>query len=118
MLFPHSELSIDDIKRETNVTDDQLDQRLEGADLPKVAACFDNPEYYVQILGLTPGQQNDVRSRAHVSGTQVGMMIALTYWRNQNPVVATFKTLLLILLSLRKGDVAVRVCKYLSDKCE
>ena len=118
VLIPHSDLSIDDLKRETNVTDDQLDQRLEEADLPKIAACFDNPEYYVQILGLTPGQQTDVRSRAHVSGTQVGMTVALTYWKNRNPVVATFRALLLILLSLRKGDVAIGVCKYLSDKRE
>ena len=111
-------MSIDFLKRETNVTDDQLDQRLEEADLPEVAACFDNPEYYVQILGLTPGQQTDVRTKAFVSGTHIGMMVALTYWRNKNPVKATFRALLLILLSLLKGDVAVRVCKYLSDKCE
>ena len=111
-------MSIDFLKRETNVTDDQLDQRLEEADLPEVAACFDNTEYYVQILGLTPGQQTDVKTKAFVSGTHIGMMAALKYWRNRNPVEATFRALLLILLSLLKGDVAVRVCKYLSDKCE
>ena len=116
--IPHSELSIDDLKRETNVADDQLDQRLEEADLPEVAACFDNPEYYIQILGLTPGQQTDVRTQAFVSGTHVGMKVALTYWRNSNPLVATFRTLLLILLPILKGDVAIGVCKYLSDKCE
>ena len=53
-----------------------------------------------------------------VKGCQAGMKIALKYWRNRNPVEATFRALLLILLSLLKGDVAVRVCKYLSDKCE
>ena len=111
-------MSIDLLKGETNITDDQLDQRLEEADLPEVAACFDNPEYYVQILGLTPGQQTDVRKQAFVSGTQAGMTVALTYWRNRNPLVATFRALLLILLSLVKGNVAVQVCKYLSDKCE
>ena len=113
-----SDLSIDFLKRETNVTDDQLDQRLEEADLPKVAACFDNTEYYVQILGLTPGQQTDVRTKAFVSGNHIGMMVALMYWRDRNPVEATFRALLLILLSLLKGDVAVRVCKYLSERCE
>ena len=100
------------------MTDDQLDQRLEEADLPEVAACFDNTEYYVQTLGLTPGQQTDVRTKAFVSGTHIGMMVALTYWRNRNPVEATFRAILLILLSLLKGDVAVQVCKFLSDKCE
>ena len=100
------------------MTDDQLDQSLEEADLPEVAACFDNTEYYVQILGLTPGEQTDVRTKTFVSGTHIGMMVALTYWRNRNPVEATFRALLLILLSLAKGDVAVQVCKYLSDKCK
>ena len=111
-------MSIDFLKRETNVTDDQLDQRLEEADLPEVAACFDNTEYYVQILGLAPGEQTDVRTKAFACGNHIGMMVALTYWKSRNPVEATFRALLLILLSLLKGDVAVRVCKYLSDKCK
>ena len=115
----HSELSIDLLKRETQITDEWLDQRLEEADLPEVAACFDNTEDYVEKLGLTPGQQTDVmRTQTLLNSTQVGMKVALKYWRNRNPVEATFRALLLILLSLLKGDVAVRVCKYLSDKCE
>ena len=114
-------MSIDFLKRETNVTDDQLDQRLEEADLPEVAACFDNSEDYVHILGLTPGQQTDVsevKAKTLLNRTQAGMKVALKYWRNRNPVEATFRALLLILLSLLKGDVAVRVCKYLSDECK
>ena len=114
----HSELSVDLLKRETQITDEWLDQRLEEADLPEVAACFDNTEDYVEKLGLTPGQQTDVRAKAFVNGNQAGMKVALKHWRNRNPVEATFRALLLILLSLLKGDVAVRVCKYLFDKCE
>ena len=114
----HTELSIDLLKRETQITDEWLDQRLEEADLPEVAACFDNTEDYVEKLGLTPGQQTDVRTQTLLNSTQAGMKEALKYWRNRNPLEATFRALLLILLSLLKGDVAVRVCKYLSDKCE
>ena len=114
----HTELSIDLLKRETQITDEWLDQRLEEADLPEVAACFDNTEDYVEKLGLTPGQQTDVKTQAFVNGNQAGMKVALKHWRNRNPVEAMFRALLLILLSLLKGDVAVRVCKYLSDKCE
>ena len=119
--IPHSELSIDLLKRETQITDEWLDQRLEEADLPEVAACFDKAEDYVEKLGLTPGQQTDVsevKAKTLLNRTQAGMKVALKYWRNRNPVEATFRALLLILLSLLKGDVAVRVCKYLSDKCE
>ena len=116
--IPHSELSIDLLKRETQITDEWLDQRLEEADLPEVAACFDKAEDYVEKLGLTPGQQTDVKTQAFVNGNQTGMKVALKYWRNRNPVEATFRALLLILLSLAKGDIAIRVCKYLSDKCK
>ena len=117
----HTELSVDLLKRETQITDEWLDQRLEEADLPEVAACFDNTEDYVEKLGLTPGQQTDVsevKAKTLLNRTQAGMKIALKYWRNRNPVEATFRALLLILLSLAKGDVAVRVCKYLFDKCK
>ena len=111
-------LSIESLKENTKVTDEQLDTAVEEADLPELAACFDNTEDYVEKLQLSPGQQTDVRTQTFMNGTQTGMKVALKYWRNRNPVEATFRALLLILLSLLKGDVAVQVCKYLSDKCE
>ena len=61
---------------------------------------------------------SEVKAKTLLNRTQAGMKVALKYWRNRNPVEATFRALLLILLSLLKGDVAVRVCKYLSDKCK
>ena len=100
------------------MSDHQLDGQVEEADLPELAACFDNTEDYVEKLQLTPGQQTNVRTQAFVNGIQAGMKVALKYWRNRNPVEATFRVLLLIILSLLKGDVAVRVFKYLADKCE
>ena len=100
------------------MSDHQLDGRVEEADLPELAAFFDNTEDYVEKLQLTPGQQTYVRTQAFVNGIQAGMKVALKYWRNRNPVEATFRVLLLIILSLLKGDVAIRVFKYLADKCE
>ena len=116
--IPRSELSTDLLKRETQITDEWLDERLEEPDLPEIAACFDNTEDYVEKLGLTPGQQTDVRTQAFVNGNQTGIKVALKHWRNRNPMEATFRALLLILLSLLKGDIAIRVCKYLSNKCK
>ena len=103
------------------MSDHQLDGQVEEADLPELAACFDNTEDYVEKLQLTPGQQTDVsevKAKTLLNRTQAGMKVALKYWRNRNPVEATFRTLLLILLSLLKGDVAVRVCKFLANRCE
>ena len=109
---------MENLREETKVTDEQLDTAVEEADLPELAACFDNTEDYVEKLQLSPGQQTDVRTQTFMNSTQAGMKVALKHWRNRNPVEATFRALLLILLSLFKGDVAVQVCKYLSDKCE
>ncbi len=101
--------------------DQQLDSRIEEHDLPEVSACFDNTDDYLEKLELSPGQQTDIneeKAKALLNRTQAGMKLALKYWQNKNQLQATFRALLLILLSLLKGDVAVRVCKYLSDKCE
>ena len=111
-------LSIETLKKETKVTDEQLNARVEDPDLPGLAALFNNTEDYVEKLALSPREQTDVRAQGFVHGTQTGMKIALKLWRNKNPLEATFRALLLILLSLLKGDVAVRVCKYLSHRCE
>ena len=111
-------LSIEDLRDNSKVTDEQLDTAVEEADLPELAACFDNTEHYVEKLQLSPGQRSDVRTQMFMNGTQAGMKVALKHWRDRNPMEATFRALLLILLSLLKGDVALRVCIYLSDKCE
>ena len=116
--FFYAGLSLELLKTEAKyVVDHQLpvDGRVGEADLPELAACFDNTEDYVDKLQLTPRQQTDVKTQGFVNGTQAGMKVAL---RKQNPVEATFRALLLILLSLLKGDVAVRVSKYLASKCE
>ena len=117
--YVYTDLSLEDLKEKAKVTDEQLDTLVEEADLPELAACFDNTEDYVEKLQLSPGQQTDVlRTQTSLNSTQAGMKVALKYWRNRNPAEAMFRALLLILLSLLKGDVAVRMCKYLSDKCE
>ena len=103
MHYQYTGLSLEDLKEETKVTDEQLDTAVEEADLPELAACFDNTEDYVEKLQLSPGQQTDVlRTQTSLNSTQAGMKVALKYWRNRNPVEATFRAFLLILLSLLK----------------
>ncbi len=116
-----SELTIDNLKTEMKLSDEQLNTALKEPDLPEVSACFDNTDDYLEKLELSPGQKTDVsevKAKTRLNHTQAGMKLALEYWRNKNQLQATFRALLLILLSLLKGDVAVQVCKYLSDKCE
>ncbi|XP_064391350.1 NACHT, LRR and PYD domains-containing protein 12-like [Halichondria panicea] len=113
----NQELTIDDLKTEMKLTDEQLNTAIKEPDLPELAACFDNVHNgYLEKLELSPGEQTDVRTRAFVDGTLAGMLLALKFWILTNGLDATFQALLLIILSLLKEDVAVRVCKYLSDK--
>ena len=109
-------LSMNTIKQELNITEEQLKTQVGEADLPELAACFDNTEDYVEKLELSPGQQTDVRTQTYVNGTQAGMKLALKLWRSKYSLFATFRAILVIVLSLHKGDIAMQVCKYLSDK--
>ena len=118
LCFTGSVLTIDDLKRETELTDNQLDANVEKADLPELAAYFDNTDDYIEKLGLSSGQHTDVRTQAFVHGTRAGMKLALKYWMEKNPYEASYRALLLMLVSLEKGDIAVNVCKYLSKKGE
>ncbi len=116
-----SNLSMGTLKRETKVTDEQLDTSVEEVDLPKLSSYFDNTDDYVEMLGLSPGQQTDVieeKARTAMNRTQAGIKLALKYWLNRVLAEGTFRALLLILLSLDKGDVAINVAQYLSAKGE
>ena len=118
MYFMNTVLTINDLKRELNLSDTQLDTAIEESDLIHLAHCFDNADDYVEQFGLSPAQQSEVKDRCSMRGVEAGIKVALKLWRNRNPFFATFKALLEITLSLRKGDVAIRLAKYLVDKCE
>ena len=112
-------MTIKTLKRKTRVTDEQLDTRIEETDLPKLSLYFNNThDGYLEKLGLSSGQQTDVKSHAFVHGTQAGMLLALKYWLDRVLAEGTFRALLLILISLDKGDVAIKVAQYLSAKSE
>ncbi len=111
-----TELTIEDLQREMELTDQQLDTKVEECDLPEVSTCFDNTDGYLEKLKLLPGEQTDAKTKAYLEGTQAGMKLALKYWMSKYSLEATFRALLLIILSLCKVNIAIAVCKYLSGK--
>ncbi len=111
-----SGLTLAALKRRTGVSDTQLDTEVIEHDLYNLAACFDNVDTYILKLGLLPGQQTDIKDLAFRQCTQIAMAEALKLWRAPNPLVATFRALLIILLDLKRGDVAVRVCQYIAHR--
>ena len=111
-----SGLTLAALKRSTGVSDTQLDTEVIEHDLYNLAACFDNVDTYLLKLELPPCQQTDIKDLAFRLSTQIAMAEALKLWRAPNPLVATFRALLIILLDLKRGDVAVRVCQYIVDR--
>ena len=99
-----------------NISSDQLDLEVEESDVTYLAAHFDDVELYLNILGINNSEQDNVKRMAHLYGNQVAMTECLLLWRQHNLSNATLKTLLGVLLELRKGEVAVNICGYFYPK--
>ena len=67
---------------------DQLGCEIEERDIIILAGYFDNVEFYLNILGLSPAEQTDVRKKVS-EGTQIAMNYCLLLWRQHNPSTAT-----------------------------
>ena len=114
-------LTVPKLMETENITEKQMDTPVEEDDLPWIAQLLDNTDEYVEPLGLTSGEQNDVQdivARASTNQTQRGVKLTLKYWQNKNPKEATYRKLLNILLKLKKGSIAIKLCKYMASKCE
>ena len=109
-------LTVEKLKRETGVDDSQLATMIREEDINKIAGLFDEVETYLDKLGLLPAQQTDVKDIAYRHSTALAMTKALKLWRQPDPYAATFQALLEILLDLRRGDVAVSVCQYITEE--
>ena len=98
------------------MTNNQLDREIIEHDLHGLARCFENYYDYLTELGLTKGEQADVRTTEFLERShQSAMRKALSLWREPDPYAATFRALLEIVLSLKKQKVAEDICKYISD---
>ena len=107
--------TIEDLKRNCNVTDEQLSQYIDIHDSGELAQYFDNVDNYLDVLGLAPGVKTDIRQIAHDSTVQ-GMRKALKYMIDKNPFI-TFRKLIEIVLNQGDGMIARNICRYVSKKC-
>ena len=97
------------------ISSDQLDLVIDDSDMILLAAYFDDVEYYVNVLGLSPAEQTDVKKKAS-AGTQIAMNHCLLLWKQHNPSTATLRILLNTLLSLKKEEIASNVCRFFCPK--
>ncbi len=92
----------------------QINHEIQQKDIPFLAAYFDNTKLYVDVMELTPGEQNDVIKEAN---THVAMIECLKIWKKKNFSRATFRALLEMLVQLNKEAIAAQVCQYLKGEC-
>ena len=108
----HETLTLEKLAELYNISHDQLDREIEDSDMIFLANYFDNVEYYLSVLGLTPAEQQDVKMKRFSEGAQLAMFHCLSIWKQHNPSTATLQTLLEILLSLKKEEIASNICRY------
>ena len=110
-------LTIEQLKVETTIDDFQLATMIREEDINTIARYFGHVETYLDGLGLIPSDQADVKDIVHNQhSSALAMAEALRRWHQPNPFSATFQALLEILLELRKGDVALKVCQYINKE--
>ncbi len=100
------------LQKETNITEKQLNKKVEQQDLQNLAKLFGGWEMYVNTpgLGLTEGQIAEVRDYAFRSGNIMAVSKALSYWLNINPY-HTYRLLIETLIELQQGVLADKVAK-------
>ena len=86
----------------------QINREIQQKNIPYLAVHFDNVEFYIYLLELTPGEQIDVGLK---KSNQLAMTECLTIWKRKNPSQATFRALLEMLVRLKKEGIAAEVCQ-------
>ena len=101
------------LKEVTNITDGQLDSRLEESKLWELAGHLGNFEEYVGLPGFNLNKADiaDLNNYASVNGCQYAMKKAFEKWINTSCDNVTYRVLVKILIELRKRTVAEAVCK-------
>lgn len=110
-------LTIEVLKDKHQLTDKQLDREIRADQLFYIADLFGSWSQYVGTpgLGLTRGDKAQIAENPALNTNTLRMREALKIWRSLNPYAATFRNLIIILLSLNtQGDVIQDICKYLS----
>ncbi len=99
------------------MTDEQLNSEIVGSDIPNLASYFDGVVIYSCTMGLKPSELADVEDLSYRKGIQIAMTKCLILWKRHDPVAATYKALLELLLRLSKEEIADQICPHLT-KCD
>ena len=104
----------EDVNRTTGVSD--LDIEIEEEDIFALAGNFDTTSGLLEKLQLIPAERGDVNRKVDRDGTQAGVAMALQFWQRRNPSTATYRLLLKIVESLRRGDTAAHIRDFITER--
>ncbi len=105
---------VDALKQETGITDPQLNCRIKEDKLFELAGLLGNHELYTGVpgFGLNSSDKDDLKDCVARNGHQHAMAKAFRKWFNITPSVKlTYRSLVMILIELRKKSVAEAVCR-------
>jgi len=91
------------------VSSDWDGRRISNEETFPLAQLFENPEFYLTAMGLSPADRADVRSAVARDGTALGMMKCLNLWLKRSPNEATFGNLIKILKKNGEEETAKKV---------
>ena len=109
-------VALERLAKDYSISSEQLEHEIEEVDIAYLAQHFDDVELYVKVFGLNSAEQVDVKTTKYRSSNQVAMAECLSLWRKHNPSAATLRTLLEVLLKLRKERIASKVCGHYHPK--
>ena len=95
------------------MSDQLLDREIKDEEFHIIGRYFDMLSGLPERLHLTRAEYADVKDTVHREGTQSGVAHALKLWRRVDPSKATFRALLDIVISLRRGDISADIHKYI-----
>ncbi len=114
---PHAnQVALQELMRRYKLTDEQLNREIVDSDTPVMALHFDDVEMYSIAMKLASAEQADVKGLNNSEGSRAAMIKCLKTWKQHNSSRATYRALLDIALSLRKGDTADKICRQLTQR--
>ena len=103
-----------ELKAQTQVSDSQLDTKIEEKDLFSLAVHFNNVETLSVHLKLRPMEQDHAKQITILNDTRTGVHQALKYWSKTNFLTATYRTLVkkVLRMGVKGPAIAEEVCKF------
>ena len=104
---------MENLKKRTHVTDEQLDQVLDdNVDFDILSGKIINYRSYRPYLGLSETEVLEIEQNPHLAySRRLKVAHVLKKWHSKNPSKATYRALVEVALKIEEGKDAEEICK-------